>query len=182
MKLSSRVGVAGAAVAMVAGLTALPASAGIPQVDVTVTGEATCNLATGHETWTLAWTVSNTTPVLEPFALNSPAGGIGTAIDITSADQSGAWTGSVDTLVGETVLPGDSVMGTDGPVPNTTGTVTLTVGYDFYNGDASGEAVGTIELDGSCEAEPTTTTTTVESTTTTAVAADAVAARPTFTG
>jgi len=178
MKLSARVGVAGAAAAMVLGLTALPASAGRPPV-VTVTGEATCNVATGNPTWTLAWTVANDTPVREQIELNGTAGGSFLDIDITSAEQSGAFTGSVTDLVGETVVPGDSVMGTDGPVPNTTGTVTLTVDYEFDGGELSGEAMGSVELDGSCVLP----TTTVEpSTTTTAVAADAVQAAPAFTG
>ena len=175
MKVSARVGAVVAVAAMVIGLTALPSSAG-DVVQAQVSGEATCNVATGNPTWTLTWTVSNP-EILRAEGANGAAG-LGETIDIISAEQTGAYTGSVTDLVGETVMPGDSVMGTDGPVPNTTGTVTLTVDYEYFGGEVSGQAVGSVELDGSCVLP----TTTVDSTTTTAVAADAVAARPAFTG
>ena len=176
MKVSARVGAVVAGAAMVIGLTALPSSAG-DVVQAQVSGEATCNSATGNPTWTLTWTVTN--PPIQVRPANGTSGNPGETIDITSAEQSGAFTGSVTDLVGETVVPGDSVMGTDGPVPNTTGTVTLTVDYEFDGGELSGEAMGSVELDGSCVLP----TTTVEpSTTTTAVAADAVQAAPAFTG
>ena len=178
MRLSTRVGAAVAVAAMAIGLTALPSSALRPPLPVTVTGEATCNLATGNPTWTLTWTVTNPPVEVQNLDGNGVSGNPSETIDITSADQTGAWTGSVDDLVGETVMPGDSVMGTDGPVPNTTGTVTLTVDYEYFGGELMDQAVGSVELDGSCVLP----TTTVDSTTTTAVAADAVAARPAFTG
>lgn len=139
-----------------------PAGAGTPG-GLVVSGTATCNLATGHETWTLEWTATND--------------GTGAA-NIDSATESGAWDGSV-TLEPNPVTPGSSASGSDGPVPNANvGTVTLTVEYTQQGTPLT--AMGSVTLDGSCtDTPPTSETTTTPSTG--EVRAETIA-RPSFTG
>jgi hypothetical protein len=181
--VATRAAVAGAAGALVLGLGLAPVDAQVLEPSVSVTGTATCNLDTGHETYALAWSVTNATIVPVADGASVPQGSPG-AVDVESAVQSGAWTGPV-TITPSFLETGDTGTGTDGPVPNTAGTVTLTVSY-FYGGAENGTATGTIELDGTCtapeppapepEPEPASTVTTRAAT------APAVAARPTFTG
>ncbi|MCD9625616.1 hypothetical protein [Rhabdothermincola salaria] len=183
-KTLGRLGVAAAATAMVVGLSGLPAGAGDISGNIMVTGEATCDTATG--TWDIEWTVSNDERI--PQLTSTPSG-----IDfpfltatIDDAVMSGAATGTVADLIGDSVGPQESTSATVTGIANATGDVMLTVDYSWGEGEQtySGVAVGDVTLDGSCTPPPTTSapSTTVEPTTTTAVAADAVAARPTFTG
>jgi hypothetical protein len=183
MKVRSRVGVAMAAGAMVLGVTTLPAGAGdrvpIFEPTVEVTGTARCNLATGHETYQLNWRVENTTE-FEVLGGSSAQGlGFG-AVEIVAADETGAWTGSIPGMVGQVLEPGDAATGSDGPVPNRAGVVTLTVEYDYEL--STGTATGTIVLDGSCTNGTPTTPTTPTTAAPAAAAADAVRVRPAFTG
>lgn len=153
-----------AVVALLA-LWATPVSAGTVQ-GLTVGGRATCNVPTGHETYTLDWTVTAGSP---PGAVqNQPALPIGP--QIISAVESGAFTGTV-TFTPNPVGWNTTSSGTDGPVPNVAGTVTLTVTYTELNGPQV-TATGTIVLDGLCRLPVTTTTAPV------AVAAT----QPSFTG
>ena len=172
--------VACAAVGLVVGVSALPASAGFPDPVVEVTGVATCDPATGA--YMIDWTVSNDTPVHSQPDAATPAALSPDQITTTAAVQSGAATGSVPDLVGVTLLSGDDVSGMAGPVANTTGTVTLTVTYslDFFE-EPGFTAEGTVELDGSC-VPPTTPTTAAPTTMAPAPAAAAVTAAPAFTG
>ncbi len=177
-----RAAVACAAVGLVVGVSALPASAGFPDPVVEVTGVATCDPATG--TYLIDWTVSNDTPVHGAPDAAVPAALSPDQITTTAAVQSGAATGSVPDLVGVTLLSGDDVSAMAGPVANTTGTVMLTVTYsvDFFQ-EPGFTAEGTVELDGSCV--PPTTPTTAAPTTLApapAPAAAAVTAAPAFTG
>jgi len=179
-KVWGRLGAAGAAAAMVVGLSALPAGAGDISGSIVVTGEASCDTATG--TWSIEWTVSNEEPIpLEE--VSAPAG-----IDlpfltatIDDAVMSGAATGTVADLIGDSVGPQGSTSATVTGIPNATGDVMLTVDFSWgVNGRAaSSSSMGEVTLDGSCTPPPTTSEPT---TTTTAVAADAVQAAPAFTG
>lgn len=172
-----RAAVACAAVGLVVGVSALPASAGFPDPVVEVTGVVACDLTTGA--YLINWTVSNDTPVPSQPDAAVPAALSPDQITITAAVQSGAATGSVPDLVGVTLLSGDDVSGTAGAVANSAGTVTLTVTYSWdYLQEPGFTAEGTVELV-SC-VPPTTPTTAAP--TTLAPAAAAVTAAPAFTG
>jgi hypothetical protein len=133
---------------------------------VNVTGTAHCNQATGHDTYTLEWTVENTSASY--------------SLIVQSAVESGAWDGVVSISPNPIPAASDGT-GSDGPVPgDTTGTVTLTVDWqlNIVTAVIDGTSTGTIDLDGSC-VTPETTTTSGPSTT----AAEAVVrAQPRFTG
>ena len=157
--LKLTVALAALAVASV-GVGVAPAGAGA--TGVFVTGEAVCDLPTGNGTYQLNWMVEN----FQDFE-----------IVVDSAVESGAWVGNV-TLTPNPIPSTDTATGSDGPVPgDTVGVVTLTVQWSVVGGP-SGQAVGQIELDGTCV--PPTTTTTAPSTTTTAAAPQTLT--PAFTG
>ena len=175
-KLVRRALTAVAAGGMVLGVSAVPASAGL-QAPISITGEAVCNLATGHETYSLNWTITNLIQNLPASTTNTPAA-YGD-VNIDSATESGAWTGSV-TFTPNPVAIGEQSTGSDGPVPNVAGTVVLSVDWSVNSLDQSGTTTAEVTLDGNC-VNPTTTTTAAP-TTTMSVQAAAVTASPKFTG
>jgi len=150
-----------AVIAIVGAFTAVAAIPGSAQEPAQLTGEFEC---TEPGTFTITWTI-------ETF--------IGTEGEVVSAVQSGAAEGDItdsfapnpfdfddDTIVGSSEVSGDTV-----------GTVTLDVTIVYQSkGPFDFDDSAEVELDGSCEAPPTTET----STTTTA--APAAEVRPTFTG
>jgi hypothetical protein len=163
--MRTRLAVGAVALAVISLVTVNPASAGNgvgPIAVALVTGTATCNIPTGHDTYQLDWTIENVYPT--------------NGLIINSAVQSGAWEGPV-VVAPNPILIGASGSASDGPVPgDTVGTVTLTVDWELDAAVAvvTGTVIGTIELDGDCTSdEPTTTTT---------QAAAAAVTRPAFTG
>jgi hypothetical protein len=142
------------------GITAAPATA---QEPAEVTGDFEC---TEPGVFTVTWTIEN-------FA--------GTSGEVVEATLSGAAEGDItdsftpnpfefddETIVGSSEVSGDTV-----------GTVTLDVLVEFdFKGPFEWEGTADVELDGSCEAPPTTE----ETSTTTASVAATADVRPTFTG
>lgn len=174
-KLVRRALIAAAAGGMVLGVSAVPASAGLT-APISISGEAVCNVATGHETYTLNWTITNLTPAQVAGTNGAAAYG---DVNIVSATESGAWTGTVTFTPNPVVFDGQST-GSDGPVPNVAGTVVLSVDWSSATLDQSGTTTAEVTLDGNC-VNPTTTTTAAP-TTTMSVQAAAVTAAPKFTG
>ena len=174
----ARLGAAAAATAMIVGLSALPAGAGDISSNIIVTGEAACDTATG--TWSIEWTVFNDELIPANGDVSLPAGIEFPFLTATIEDavMSGAATGTVADLVGDSVGPQQSTSAVVTGIPNATGDVTLTVDFSWSEGEFMASSSGDVTLDGSCTPPPTTSA----PTTTTAVAADAVAARPAFTG
>jgi hypothetical protein len=160
--MKSKLLIGGLATGFAVATLAIPVGAG--ESGLSISGEATCNLETGHETWGLEWSLTN----------------IGPASNIDSAIESGAWDGSV-TVEPNPIPANSSGSGSDGPVPNgNVGTVTLTVNYTQNGQEKS--AVGTIHLDGSCGTVSPSSLTPLDSTTTTYGGTSGATATPTFTG
>jgi hypothetical protein len=140
-------------------------------VNVTVTGVAVCSTAGPVGRFQLNWTVAN---------------GNSGDLTVTDANESGDFTGTV-TISPNPIPANSSGTGSDGPVGNISGTVTLTVDWSFGTDPAvTGSATGTITLAGDCvipdatTAAPTTTATSTSTTPPASVAA--VNAVPSFTG
>jgi len=159
---ATRIVTAAGACLMVLALAVPTASAQV--YPVTVTGQATCGTAGPVGRYTLNWTVTN---------------GDGLSLTVDSAVESGIFTGNV-TILPAPIPPSSAGTGTDGPVGNIPGVVTLTVNWTTSAGGTSvgtsGTSTGSITLAGNCVIP---TITTVAPTTT---VAPAVVARPTFTG
>lgn len=170
-----------AGVATLAAVSIIPA--GSQENPVTVTGQAVCSTAGPVGRYQLDWTVTNNLtapvtdgaiPVNQPADLPPPIN----AVNIASATESGAFTGTV-TITPNPIDPKGTGTGSDGPVGGTTtGTVTLTVVWSYYDGNTTveGQSTGTITLDGTC----TIPTSSSSSTTTTAAVNNQVT--PAFTG
>lgn len=154
--------VAAVVVAFTAG-TAIPGSA---QQPAEITGEFEC---TEPGVFTVTWTIENLAGAdgeVDEAVLSGAAEG-----DITSAFEPNPFTFDDELIVGSSEVSGDTV-----------GTVTLDVTIVFeFKGPFVYEDSAEVDLDGSCEAPPTSESTTSSSTTTSAVAA-ATGTRPTFTG
>lgn len=152
------------AIASSALAAAPPASAGGPPF--TVSGEAECS-APGQ--YTITWTID--------LAWGAPG-------EVTSAVLSGAASGNVSFSPNPFSFSTDTLTGTSTVSGDTVGTVTLDVTIELvtkgtwtYDGSAS------VELDGSCEAPPTTPSTTAAPTsTTTSTIRAAALTQPRFTG
>jgi hypothetical protein len=139
--------------------TAVPSSA---QQPADVTGEFEC---TEPGTFTVTWTVENFAGAdgeVTEAVLSGAAEG-----DITDAFDPNPFAFDDELIVGSSEVSGDTV-----------GTVTLdiTIVFDF-KGPFTFEDSAEVELDGSCEAPPTS-----ESTTTSTTVAAQADVRPTFTG
>lgn len=162
----ARASVAAGVLACVIALTPATSNAGSP-IMISVSGTATCGTAGPVGRYTLNWTVTN----------NSSA-----AVQITSAVESGAFVGNV-TFTPNPIPASQSATGSDGPVDNTSGVVTLTVDASIVGGPST-QVTGTIQLAGNCVIPTTTTTATVapSSTSTTKTTARAVVVSPRFTG
>jgi hypothetical protein len=174
-KKTSRLAIVAAVVSISFAVSAAPSQALVATTgSITVTGTATCNADTGHPTWTLHWTITNTIAVVESQdpLVTSPI-----SMGVDTANESGLVTADIKAAVTPNPIPADgSSTATDGPVPNAVGDITLTV--EWSTEGPSGTSVGTIHLDGSCVlTEPTTTQTTAPP-----AAKAAVAAQPAFTG
>jgi hypothetical protein len=183
LKKIARAGAALAAGSLVLGLTALPGGAQVPEPDVELTGVARCNLATGHETYTLEWTLTNNGESLIPNAVEGELGTQGLvtdlgAIEVLDAVETGAYEGTLE-FDPEIVYPeGGTAEASDGPVPNQVGVVTAEVTYGWFWDEEVYVVEAEIVLDGTCTAPMPTT----ESTTTTTAAARPIQVRPAFTG
>ena len=182
-KYATRLTAVAAIVPIGLALSAVPGQAQVASGDVTVTGTATCNVDTGHPTWTLHWTIDNTVTIEIPGA--APLGShptpqiVGTpaVVEIESADESGLIEADILSGVAPNPIPADgSAAATDGPVPNAGGDITLSVGW--ATDGAKGTAEGTIHLDGTCVLPDVT----VAPTTAPPAVKTAVAAAPAFTG
>jgi hypothetical protein len=162
----------GATAALVA-LTPGPVNAGTQMVNVT--GTAQCDTAGPVGRFQINWTVAN---------------GLTTAIDIVSAEESGAVTGTV-TFTPDPIPATSNGVGSDGPFPgNTSGTVTLTVAYNIVGGPSDQTAIGTVNLPGNCVIPSTTSTSTAPTSSSstsstvlpTSTTVRSVTATPRFTG
>lgn len=167
----TRVLAACAAAAVAAPLVlSAPALAGV-QMENPVAGVAVCNTTTGlHE---ITWTLTNN---------------VGESVDLDSSTLSGAATGSP--VFTPNPVPSGGAAVSEGTLPgDTVGTVVLTVGTSWVDGEFPMEAVstGTINLTACVPATTTTTSTTsttLATTTTTAppAAVTPVVVTPRFTG
>jgi hypothetical protein len=149
---------------LVAVSAAFVAASAVPsgaQEPADVTGDFEC---TEPGVFTVFWTVENFAGAdgeVDSAVLSGAADA-----DITSSFTPNPFTGDDDLIVGSSQISGDTV-----------GTVTLDITIIFeFKGPFEFDDTAEVELDGSCEAPPTTE----ESTTTTAEVAPVV--RPTFTG
>ena len=183
VKHITRAAAVGAIVPLALALSALPGHAQTATGDVTVTGTATCNAETGHPTWTLHWTIANTVAIEIPSVRSngSAHAEIATtpvAVQVDSAVESGLITNDITAGVAPNPIPADSsATATDGPVPNATGVITLTVSWSTEGDKGTSDA--TVRLDGTCVlVEPTT----AAPTTAPPAVKQAVAAAPAFTG
>ena len=181
LKLVQRLVVGAAAVSMFLALASTPSNA-VPvnwSGAVTVTGTASCNAGTGHPTWTLHWTIANTLAYEQVTSGITNAALVSVSVVVQSANETGLVTTDILSAVNPTTIPADgTATATDGPIPNATGDVTLSVGWATDGNQ--GTAAGTVHLDGTCVlAEPTTVAPT---TTAPAAVKTAVAAAPSFTG
>ncbi|MFN8038720.1 MAG: hypothetical protein U0Q07_05860 [Acidimicrobiales bacterium] len=180
----TRVQVAFGAVALGA-LTVVPAiPASSQQNPVTVTGQAVCGTAGPVGRYRIDWTVTNSLQG-QQVPKNLPLGGA--VIDdvmVASATETGAWTGTV-TIDPNPIPAQSSGTGSDGPVPgNTTGVVTLTVVWSYFDGETTvnGQSTGTATLAGDCVIPTSTTTSTSTSTTSTTVVVNNTTVTAAFTG
>lgn len=144
------------------GITATPANAG-SQAPATAVGDFEC---TEPGVFTVTWTIDNlagTSGEVVDATLSGAAEG-----DITDSFTPNPFDFDDETIVGSSEVSGDTV-----------GTVTLdyTIVFDF-KGPFEFSDTAEVELDGSCEAPPTTD----ETSTTTASVAATADVRPTFTG
>lgn len=182
-KYATRLVAVAAIVPISLALSAMPSHADTSQ-GVTLTGTATCNVATGHATWTLHWTIDNQASHEVPDAL--PRGGASPQstdyddITVSSAGESGLVTANILSVVSPNPVPARSVAtATDGPIPNAVGDVTLHI--TWTRTQTGGSNTATVHLDGSCVL-PDVPTTVVPTTTAPPAVKTAVAAAPAFTG
>ena len=185
-KYATRLAAVAAIVPISLALSAMPSHADTDQ-GVTLTGTATCNVATGHATWTLHWTIDNQASHEVVDAL--PRGGASPQstdfddITVESADESGLVTADILSAVTPNPVPArEMATATDGPVPNAVGDVTLDI--TWTNNQTDGANTATVHLDGSCVLPDVPTTVAPTTTTTKAPPAvkTAVVAKPAFTG
>lgn len=156
-----KVALAALAIAASALVAVPPASAGEP---VQVTGEVEC---TTPGQYTITWTIQLF------YGLNG---------QVTSAVLSGAAEGNVSFSPNPFQFFDEQLTGTSVIAGDTAGTVMLAVAFEFQEKGTFTHTVGTeLELDGSCEAPPSTTTTTLAPSTISTIQAAAVA-QPRFTG
>ncbi|MDZ7731843.1 MAG: GNAT family N-acetyltransferase [Acidimicrobiia bacterium] len=149
------------------GLWAVPAGAGIPQLEIEET--VSCNTETGEHV--IDWSITNT---------------LDNEIDFTSAEGLTVPGGTATSTDGPTpdVLPsGDTATGTTTLTGEFTGQVELIAQFMLVTGDP-GAADGLADLPEPCEqvVEPTTTTTTAPPPETLAPAPEPIQEAPTFTG
>jgi hypothetical protein len=149
-----------AAVSVLGLLLAAPTSA---QEPADVTGDFEC---TEPGVFTVFWTVENFAGAdgeVDLAVLSGAAEG-----DITDSFTPNPFTGEDELIVGSSEVSGDTV-----------GTVTLDITLIFdFKGPFEFDDTASVELDGSCEAPPTTE----EPTTTSSSVAPAGETRPTITG
>jgi hypothetical protein len=156
-----KVGLAALVVTASALVAMPPAGAGLL---ATVSGQATCSTPGQY---TVNWTID----------LLVSANG-----QVTSAVLSGAAEGNVSFSPNPFQFVDEQLTGTSVIAGDTAGTVVLTVTIEFQEKGTFTYTLGTeLELDGSCEAPPSTTTTTMAPSTTSTSQAAAVA-QPRFTG
>jgi len=182
-KYATRLAAVAAIVPISLALSAMPSHA-VTDNGVTLTGTATCNVATGHATWTLHWTIDN--QVSHEVAAALPRGGASPQstdfddITVSSADESGLVTADILSAVTPNPVPArEMATATDGPIPNAVGDVTLDITWTSTQADGSNTA--TVHLDGSCVL-PDVPTTVAPTTTAPPAVKTAVAAAPAFTG
>ncbi len=123
----------------------LPSQAQTATGTVAVTGTATCNAGTGHPTWTLHWTITNTLAVGIPVRVPAitPTAQI---VTVDTAVESGLIDADITDGVSPNPIPANSsATATDGSVGNAVGDIVLTVDYHAF--DTKDTAVGTIHLD-----------------------------------
>lgn len=177
-KYAVRLAAAAALVPISLALSALPGQAQQVTGTIDVTGTATCNADTGHETWTLHWTITNTLESNVPGRVPAGPALVPITFDVTAADETGVVSADILAAVDPDPIPGaSSGLASDGPVPNQVGSVTLTVSGFELGTDIRHDATGTIDLDGSCLIPVTMPPTTAPP-----AAKAAVEARPAFTG
>ncbi len=185
-KYATRLAAVAAIVPISLALSAMPSHADTDQ-GVTLTGTATCNVATGHATWTLHWTIDNQASheVPNPPSRSGGASPQSTDFDditVSSADETGLVTAHILNAVTPNPVPARGVAtATDGPVPNAVGDVTLHISWTNTNTQTAGANTATVHLDGSCVL-PDVPTTVAPTTTAPPAVKTAVAAAPAFTG
>lgn len=156
-----KVGLAALAIAASALVAVPPASAGEP---AQVTGEVEC---TTPGQYTITWTIELF------YGLNG---------QVTSALLEGAAEGTVSFSPNPFQFVDEQLTGTSVIAGDTTGTVSIDIMIDFESKGTFHYEFGTsVDLDGSCEAPPSTTTTTLAPSTTSTIQAAAVS-QPRFTG
>lgn len=130
-----------------------------------VTGEVEC---TTPGQYTITWTI------------DLPIGAEG---EVTSAVLSGAASGDVSFTPNPFPFFTGALTGTSTISGDTVGTVTLDVTIEFITkGTFTVDGSASVELDGSCEAPPTTTPTTAAPATTSSTIQAAALTQPRFTG
>jgi hypothetical protein len=180
-KYASRIAAAAAIVPIAVAIGVMPSQAQTATGTVAVTGTASCNAATGHPTWTLHWTITNTLAVEIPDRVPAVAP-VPQILTVDAAVESGLVDADITDGVSPNPIPANSsATATDGPIGNAVGDVVLTVDYSAFETKDSVE--GTVHLDGSCVlVEPTTTSTTSTTSTAPPAVKTAVTAKPAFTG